>query len=371
MIKINSWQIIQGTILAICVVICAAVFVGFFQQIPIESGSMAIDWKKIWPAIEGGSVRYAAGIIMNPPWSALLVAPLGLLSMQASWGLLAFLTILVLVLSVPRIRQRRRYLLSILLLVMSFPALRHMIDGNFEGLIIVGALLIVYGYNQRLSLALAAGVLLIASKPQSGTLLIGVIGLYGLLKLREPSERRFWFTTAIAIAVVAIPFLAWKGGEWLNAMLSIPERSSIMDVSMMASLNRTGIVPSSLTLLIWLAFILANVVIAWRTRFTLNREKAAMFIAASLLIAPYASGNSILTVMAVGVIPLFQVRPRLGLILIFMIDCLFLWNKDMLFYYQAYFQDLTLLTIWAVLAWRALTLPQAASVPSTKLASAA
>ncbi len=364
MIKLNSWQIIQIMILSICVVICAIVFVGFFQQIPIASGSMAIDWKQIWPSIEGATVRYSTGLKFAP-WSAFLVSPLGLLSLSTSWGLMAFITVVILLLSVPRIRQRRRYLFSILLLIMSFPSLRHMIDGNFEGLIIAGAVLSVYGYNHRQPFALAAGLLLIASKPQSGTLLFAVLGLYALLQFR-----RFWITTALTVLVIVIPFLIWKGSEWLNAMFAIAERGSIMDVSMMATLNRTGIIPSPLIFMFWFAFAIANLFIAWHTRFTLNREKAGMLIAASLLIAPYAAGNSLLTILAVGVIPLFQERPRIGLILIAMIDCLFLWNNDMLFYYQASFQTLTLLTIWAALAWRTLTSTQPEpSAPVTKLAS--
>ena len=107
MIKINSWQMVQVAILTTCVVICAAVFVGFFQQIPITSSSMAIDWKQIWPSIEGAIVRYSTGLKFAP-WSAFLVSPLGLLSLSVSWGLMAFITILILVVSVPRIRQRGR-----------------------------------------------------------------------------------------------------------------------------------------------------------------------------------------------------------------------------------------------------------------------
>jgi len=369
--KLNGWQIVQITILLICVVICAVLFVGFFQQIPITSNAIAIDWKQIWPSIEGGTVRYSTGLKFAP-WSAFLVSPLGLLSLSVSWGLMAFITVFILLLSVPRVRQNGRYLFSIVLLMLSFPSLRHMIDGNFEGLIIAGALLSVYGYNYRQPYALAAGMLLIASKPQTGTLLFVTIGLYALLQLKQAEQRRFWITTALVVIIVVIPFLIWKGSEWLNAMFGIAERGSIMDVSLLATLNRTGVIPSILVFILWSVFVIANLIIIWRTRSTLNREKAGMLIAASLLIAPYAAGNSLLTVLAVGVIPLFQVRPRVGLILIVLIDCLFLWNKDMLYYYQATFQDFTLLTIWAVLAWRTLAARKVATFePATKLASAA
>lgn len=370
MFKFNRWQLIQVTILTICVVICAVVFVQFFQNIPIESGGIAIDWKQIWPSIEGATVRYSTGLKFSP-WSAFLVSPLGLMSLSASWGLMAFITILILIVSVPRIRQRRLYWLSILLLIMSFPSLRHMVDGNFEGIIIAGALLILYGYNKRQPVGLAAGLLLITSKPQSGSLLIVTLGLYALVEMRQAEHRRFWVTTAAIVLVVITPFMIWKGGEWLNAMFGIAERGSIMDVSLLSTLNRVGFVPSPIILVIWFVFVMANITIAWRTRFTLNREKAGMLIAGSLLIAPYAAGNSLLTVLAVGVIPLFQSKPRIGLILILMIDCLIVWNRDMLFYYQASFQNLTLLTIWGVLAWRTWKAAQTeTSAPAPKFASA-
>lgn len=59
-----------------------------------------------------------------------------------------------------------------------------------------------------------------------------------------------------------------------------------------------------------------------------------------------------LTVLAVGVIPLFLARPLLGGLLIAMISFPFLWTKDMLYNWQAYYGTLTLLVICAVFAYR-------------------
>jgi DNA-binding transcriptional LysR family regulator len=73
-----------------------------------------------------------------------------------------------------------------------------------------------------------------------------------------------------------------------------------------------------------------------------------MLIAASLLISPYAAGNSVLAVLAVGIIPLFQSRPRLEGLLIALIDLAFLPPRD----WQAYYATAILLLAWAVLAWR-------------------
>lgn len=345
--KLNLTQIIFVGILLAAFVFGALAFVSFFQQIPIESGAMAIDWKQLWPAIENCDIHYSTGFRITP-WSALLVSPLGWLSMQASWGLLAFLTLAILIVSVPRVQPIRHYWLSIILVVTAFPVLRHMIDGNFEVLIIGGALLIVYACHRRQPLVLALGILLIVSKPQSGGIMLAVLCLYAL---SDTTQRSFWLKTAGYVLLIAVPCLLWKGSEWIPAMLGIAERSSIMDVSLIAALNRPGWIPEPLIWLIWLVLLAATFVIAWITRPNLSREKAGMLIAASLFLAPYASGNSLMTVLAIGVIPLFQKRPLLALPLIVMIDVLFFWNRDMLFYGQAYFQTATLVAIWAVLAW--------------------
>jgi hypothetical protein len=76
-----------------------------------------------------------------------------------------------------------------------------------------------------------------------------------------------------------------------------------------------------------------------------------MLIAGSLLIAPYAAGNNILTLLAIGVIPLFQEKPWTGLIFIALINLPFLFTSDML-YQQAYYWTVTVFLIWAVLSWR-------------------
>ena len=70
---------------------------------------------------------------------------------------MAFITLLVLVVSVPRAEPRWMYWLGILLLATSFPALRHSADGSFEALVIGGILLSVAGYERRRPYLLAGG----------------------------------------------------------------------------------------------------------------------------------------------------------------------------------------------------------------------
>jgi hypothetical protein len=71
----------------------------------------------------------------------------------------------------------------------------------------------------------------------------------------------------------------------------------------------------------------------------------------SLLLAPYAAANSVLTVLAVGVIPLFQKRPWIGAVLIALINLPFVFPPDVQFNYSAWYTTALLLVIWGVLNW--------------------
>jgi hypothetical protein len=336
-------------VFGLAILISSLLLVAFFDRIPIEGTTLAIDWRGLWEAIQGGNVTYRVGQGFRiAPWDAALVLPLGLLSMRASWGMIALITLVVLVLSVPATANKPLYWLSIFLLVVSFPSLRHMADGNFEALVIAGVVLIVIGYQRANPFILAAGILLAVAKPQETVLVIAALALYALPDIRRP----LWLHTTGIIALVAVPFMLWKGDDWFMVMFTIEQQGSIMDMSLRAALNRTQVIPPFLVTAIWGAFLGAVLFIIWRTRSKLSREKAGMLVAASLLISPYAAGNSMLTVLAVGVIPLFLARPLLGGLLIAMISFPFLWTKDMLYNWQAYYGTLTLLVICAVFAYR-------------------
>lgn len=78
---------------------------------------------------------------------------------------------------------------------------------------------------------------------------------------------------------------------------------------------------------------------------------ALCLIAASLLLAPYSAANSVLTVLAVGVIPLFQKRPLIGGLLIVLINLPFLFPPETHFNFSAYYTTALLLVIWGVFGW--------------------
>lgn len=172
---------IAGVMLLLIAV--AYLFMTFFEHLPIEGTTLAMDWRGLWMALQSGTLTYGTGL-RNPPWSILPLFPLGLLTFRASWGLL----------------------------------------------------------------------------------------------------------------------------------------------------------------------LAATLYVVWADRPTIEREKAGMLIAASLLLSPYAAGNSLLTVLAVGIIPLLQSRPAAGAILVALADLpyLFLPAHDIQFRWSIYYWTAMLIVTWGI-----------------------
>lgn len=335
-------------VLFLLVAVLFAVAIG---RLNIERTSLAIDWRSIWTGLSGG-LEYGNTGLRNAPWSVLPLLILGLLPMQVSWGLMIYLSLGVLIVSVPRVRDRRLYWLSVLFAVLSFPALRQYADGNVEALAIGGILLILYGYEARRPLPLAAGVLLATAKPQVVIVLLLVCGVYTLQRFSPALVLR----TALIIVAVVLPTFFWRGPAWLDAVINIPERGAIVDMSLLSTLERLDWLPGAVNWLLWSSILVASLYAAWFGARTLSREKTGMLVAASLLLAPYSVGNSVLTLVAIAVIPLFQRRRAWGLFLLALV------NLPLVIHSPAHQALLTssntaiVLIIWAVLlgeVWQA------------------
>jgi len=73
-----------------------------------------------------------------------------------------------------------------------------------------------------------------------------------------------------------------------------------------------------------------------------------MLIAASLVLSPYAAGDSFLTVLTIGVIPMIQTRPRIAWILLALTDLQYILPRDFLFANGAYYWTAMLILVWAI-----------------------
>jgi hypothetical protein len=341
---------------ALMVLIAIAIFVGFFEHISLENTSFAIDWRAFHGAVRNGNLIYTSTDGLRvPPWSALFIMPLGFLSFSASWGLLAMITFTALVFSVPRVFPRWKHWLSVLLLTVSFLALRVAADGNFEGLIVAGVTLMIYAYRKEKPVWMAVGALLATFKPQAVLLLLVVIAIDLIV---QPARRPFAFKSAALILAVVIPTMLWRGQAWLAAFLGENYQfytGNYLDISLAASLTRIGLpsfIGSMMRVLVFIISLWVAFRPLWRTPNSpsrLSREKAGMLMAASLLISPYAAGNTVLTVLAIGVIPLFQKRLWLGGLLIALADVAILIHNPAYVATISYYWTAYLLLVWVIL----------------------
>jgi len=274
------------------------VFALAFMNIDTSDNTLGIDI--IFYAFEDWNIHYdVVNGLRNPPWSVLPLIPLGQLPLQAAWGVMVYVTIIISILSVPVVRNKRLYMLAVILVVISFPSLRNIADANLVGVLVGGAVLTVAGYQRKNPVILALGVLFITVKPQACFVLLPVLALY-LLFSWPPRE---WLKAAGIVLLFVIPTMLWRGEQWLAAIGGTYQAGSIIDISISAALERTGVVPDVVIWFVMGLLLLAAGAISLRSQRILDREKAAMLMITSMLLAPYVAGNSVFTILAIGVIP--------------------------------------------------------------------
>jgi uncharacterized membrane protein len=286
--------------------------VWFFMRIRIEGTTLAMDWITIRPGVDHWDLSYGLDSLLRiTPWSAVLLLPLGQLPLNAGWGAIAFLTFLVLTLCIPREENDGgKWILGLLALVLSFPALRTMADGNVEFLTIGGLVLMEFGLLRKSPIVFALGILLTVSKVQEVWILVIFLPL---LSGKEWNSRR-WLITSGVLALVVVPSILWKGTEWFLSVFSIQDRGSIMDSSLLATVPRLG-GSNAAALVLWIVvFGLVMTAGVWLIR-GFSREALGFLTAGSLLLAPYAAGNNLLIVYAIGVMPLLLSRRWEGVLL--------------------------------------------------------
>lgn len=305
----------------------------FFQHLPIQDTSLGLDWKGLWVGL--GRIEYgnATGLRI-PPWSVLVLWPLGQLDFRTSWAILAGLTLIVLLLAAPTPRLAP-------LLMLSYPALRTIADGNLELLVIAGLLLLRLGLKKQNAPVLIAGLLLASSKPQETWLLF----LFLPLILYRSVPRRTLLATGLGLILVVLPALAWKGREWITGMLSIQERGSIMDSSLWARLPFPCALPVALV-------VLAGTLITWK------KTSLPLLVAASMLLAPYTAGNSFLSLYAIAPLDPFT-------ILLANLPYLSIGHNELTYSYGPLYWTVAMLLVWI----RSLLTP--GSSPSARPSSSA
>jgi hypothetical protein len=276
-----------------------------------------------------------------------LLWPITTIPLAVSWALWSFALLAVLLAAASVGSARRQRAAAILLLCTSYPAVRQLIDGNIELLIIAGALLIVWALPRRQPLAFAAGVLLAAAKVQESWLLLIAAG--GLAYVQ------WGFRAALkAYALAAVPVLAallWRGADWWAALQRFPFAGTSIDASFRATSARNSL-PEWLFIASWLA-VLAATLLVLRRGGVLGRAEAGALVVAGLLLAPYAASNSVLTPLALAAPSLFVRRPWLGAGLFALADLPYLLLGDVAWRFNAEsnYWTLFLLVLLAASLW--------------------
>jgi hypothetical protein len=352
-------------ILAACLVLLtSALVIGAISNLPIEGTPLGWDWQLIWTPIQNGQVDYANGSMRVTPWGLPMLLPLGFLSFRLSWSIVTFITLIAYLLSVPRTGRRWEWALCAILLFTAYPAMRHIADGNIEGFIMIGVLLIAFGYNRRQALPLSIGLLIATAKPQTVWLLAVWLGIY-LVWQWQP---RHWLRVGVIVLAVVLPTMLIYGAAWWAMMQVGHQVGTPVDVSLLASLGRQG-QP------IWLFGALGALIVgvssllALRTPHGLSAGKLGMLISASMLVSPYTSSISLITAFAFAVIGLLPSRPRLAACLLILTDSLYLLPHDLARAYSAYLITCLLTLMWALCCWHLLNAK--ATPVATSQASAA
>jgi uncharacterized membrane protein len=343
---ITPYLVAGAAILAVMLLL-----VWFFMRIPVAGTTLAMDWITIRPGVDHWDLSYGLDSLLRiTPWSAVLLLPLGQLPLNAGWGIVAFLTLVVLTFCVPRGENAGgKWIAGIFAAAFSFLALRTMADGNVEFLTLAGLLLLEAGLLQKNPIVFALGILLTVSKVQETWILVVFLPL---VAGRGWNARR-WLITLSTLALAVVPGILWRGREWLSSVFSIQDRGSIMDSSLLASAQRTG-GSFELAFTLWIVLFLATAAVAALYVRGYSREALGFLTAGSLLLAPYAAGNNVLIVYAIAVLPLLMAGRWEGMLLAVLCNLpyLLLPFPDLNYRLSASYWTLVLVLTWVLLALR-------------------
>lgn len=244
--RIIEWLIFLAVLVALILA---------FALLPIPGG---IDWEtfygaaqRIWTGqpIYGEMVSWHSHFY-NPPWVAVILAPLGLLPFDWGWAVVSAATLL-LVAAV--MRRWRGGTIRLILALLSPPVLYIILHGEIDGLVLAGVLL------PREWWVLAA-----LTKPQ---VTLGL--LFGIPRSR-------WLPAAAITAAVLIVSLLWFG-NWPLALIRQPR--PLLEQSWNLWM---GLWPFQVPVGVMLILL------------GLSRQDERLLLAASPFLSPYATTSSLL-----------------------------------------------------------------------------
>lgn len=335
---------------AVLVVLVGVLFVLAFTLLPDNHPEQAIDWKLFHRSTTGFQIEYKGNRMYNPPWSLALLWPVTFFPLDISRGLWTLITLAVFFICVPR-SNNKLWITSVALLFFSYPMLRLIMDGNLEALIVGGVFLSIYAVRNKSLVFLGISFLLLSAKVQETWLFL--IAIVVLLWINWPCGE--WIKSVAGAALIAAPFFVWKGPEWLDAARSFPFSQTMIDSSMRFVMARLGF-NGWITWIAWAAILVTTIWLTFRSKPNLELSQAALLVTAGLMLSTYAAGNSMVTPLSLGVIPFFQKRMRIGLlvIILYFFPYIFIFNVELRQTWEHVYWAAVLLVTWFMLAWEKL-----------------
>ena len=128
------------------------------------------------------------------------------------------------------------------------------------------------------------------------------------------------------------------------------QQPSIVSSSLNASLARLG-APLLIIWIFWLTIFFLTLRSIISKGWPLSRAMTGWLTSAGLLLAPYAASNSVLTPLALGVIPFFQKNPQRGIALLalFNLPYLALGRPELRANWESSYWTVVLLITWITL----------------------
>lgn len=290
-------------------------FVVLAARLPaLETLLFGYDWHNYWAMFQSGRPVYSGVDIFNPPWTILMLWPLAALPFRESWAVFTLLSLAILVGSLPRRPAGRLDLAAAGLLFSNYWVLRTLADGNLPAVVVAGCGLLWLGWRASSPAALAAGVLLVTAKYQESWLVVGGLGV---LVLKTWPARR-WAPAVLLILALAGPSLIWLGADWFHNLFPAAALSGAVDrmhsnITLLAALRRAGW-PASAQIALWAGVLAVTLVSVSRRPRAFSRGRLGLWVAASLLLAPYATGSSLTTLWAAAVLPLARTHWALAVL---------------------------------------------------------
>ena len=328
-------------------IVLLVIFTGAFNQLSGILPGLAIDWKTFWAGTHGLRIEYAGLPLFNPPWTLALLWPFSVWPLALSWSLASIATISVLVASVPRDHGRTKWYFGLLALAFSYPFIRQLVEVNLEGFVVVGLLLLLWSVKRESGWGTAIAILLLTAKIQATWIVLVMAVLWILISW----PRHKAIKVSLSVFLIIAPSFAWKGRDWLENLGRFPSESPY-NSSLLATLARLE-VPEPFRWSFWLLLLIATLWLIKKIWGRWGRLETGWMILGSLLLAPYSASNSTLTPLAIGVIPLIQRQPWLGLpiLALYNLPLLVYRNQPLRQQWEWSYWTLVLLLSWLALGW--------------------